>query len=332
MTERPILFNGDMVRALLDGSKTMTRRVVKPQPTPYERDGVPERFYTGWEWPYAKGQSMVDVREAACLGPYGRPGDRLIPAMEIPSLGRNYCADTHGRIWSRARDGQTWRILKGSPTSKGYLSVTPAVDGRYKTRLVHRLVAEAYYGYEALGLKQVRHLDSDQLNNEPDNLDWGTQQDNWSDRLVNGVSLGEDHHAAKLTADDAAKIRQSDLAQRTLAAVHDVAQSTIWGIRNHKTWVKNPVATPPNCPRWASRITLEVTEVRAERVQDTSAEDIAAEGVTPVAHGTDPGDAEDALQWAFELLWNSINQKRGFGWDTNPWVWCVTFKRLEASR
>ena len=63
--ERPILFSGPMVRALLDGSKTQTRRAMKPQPTHFNPAGVPRRVIpTG-------GPSYV-IR---C--PYGQPGDRL---------------------------------------------------------------------------------------------------------------------------------------------------------------------------------------------------------------------------------------------------------------
>ena len=72
-------------------------------------------------------------------------------------------------------------------------------------------------------------------------------------------------------------------------------------------------------PRWASRITLEVTGVRVERVCDITSNDARCEGVD-----AEPGD----VLRAFERLWNGINADRGFGWAVNPWVWCVSFKRL----
>lgn len=82
-------------------------------------------------------------------------------------------------------------------------------------------------------------------------------------------------------------------------------------------------------PRWASRITLEVTGVRVERLQDISEADAMAEGVDEWARGAcgDP-DALDALG-KFELLWCSINGRAS--WDANPWVWRIEFKQAEDS-
>ena len=79
-------------------------------------------------------------------------------------------------------------------------------------------------------------------------------------------------------------------------------------------------------PRWASRITLEITDVGVERLQDISAEDAIAESVDV---GCVTSDFTDKLLPAFQRLWDSINAKRGFGWDKNPWVWVITFKRVQ---
>ena len=98
-------------------------------------------------------------------------------------------------------------------------------------------------------------------------------------------------------------------------------------------------------PRWASRIDLEVTGVRVERVQDISEDDAKAEGVPgPVPFYPDEGfplsdgypvrddDGESALYptaaAAFAELWEEINGSRGFGWESNPWVWVVEFRRV----
>lgn len=88
--------------------------------------------------------------------------------------------------------------------------------------------------------------------------------------------------------------------------------------------------------RWASRITLEVTGVRIERVQDITEEDIRAEGLQPdeTRHGQyrypdwSGGWLRSPIV-SFSLLWNSLNEKRGFAWELNPWVWVVSFRRLK---
>ena len=117
-------------------------------------------------------------------------------------------------------------------------------------------------------------------------------------------------------------------------------------------------------PHWASRLTLEVTEVRVQRVQDISEEDAQAEGVEPVMHTemwlcvTDDGRSfemfvepdgatrkDDRIEFvkhrpasvlmsardAYRRLWGDINGWEGpKSWDANPFVWCVSFKRLDT--
>ena len=77
-------------------------------------------------------------------------------------------------------------------------------------------------------------------------------------------------------------------------------------------------------PRWASRITLEITGVRVERLQEISGKDIRAEGLD--VQFTIPG-AFDALK-RFSVLWDALNAKRGYGWETNPWVFVTEFRNL----
>lgn len=78
-------------------------------------------------------------------------------------------------------------------------------------------------------------------------------------------------------------------------------------------------------PRWASRITLQVTGVRVERVQDISEADAVAEGMEVVPIGT----ATWTNRQSFSILWDKINAKRGHSWESNPWVWVIEFKQVQ---
>jgi len=203
MKERPTLFSGSMVRAILEGRKTQTRRVINPQPEGH-RDGA-WRMETGAPYPIAAFCFWHDIveekpdEEVAC--PYGAECDRL---------------------WVR----ETWRAIP---------------LGGIK--------------YRADGTETGAH---------------------WKPSIF--------------------------------------------------------------MPRWASRITLEITDVRVQRVQDISTDDVIAEGVDvfsslPVLLPRKlSGEKLDHLAHEiavslYKKLWDSINAKRGYGWDANPWVWAITFKR-----
>lgn len=79
-------------------------------------------------------------------------------------------------------------------------------------------------------------------------------------------------------------------------------------------------------PRWASRLTLQVMDVRIERVQEISEDDAKAEGVNPMSWTNRPENGLDytVMFWA---LWDRLNAERGYSWDSNPWVWVVKFEQ-----
>ncbi len=79
-------------------------------------------------------------------------------------------------------------------------------------------------------------------------------------------------------------------------------------------------------PRSASRITLEITGVKAERIQDISEKDCYAEGIEQ-PHKRYDGVSE-ATRLLFQYLWDSSNGGLRYGWHMNPWDWAVTFRRL----
>ena len=83
-------------------------------------------------------------------------------------------------------------------------------------------------------------------------------------------------------------------------------------------------------PRWASRITLEITDVRVERVRDISEGDAQREGwdMSNLPWGHCYDGTHHARDW-FQELWDSIYGKQGLWWDMNPWVWVLDFKVVQ---
>jgi hypothetical protein len=212
MTERPILFSAPLVRALLAGTKTQTRRLVKPQPEAMEpklEALLPEAWASGF----------VDVK---C--PFGVVGDRL---------------------WVRER---WWHHKSAELEQAGFAGGT------------------------------ITHLDSGPT----------------------GFHENAEFDPAKYP----------------------------------KVWRCRPSI---HMPRWASRLTLEITDVRVERLQSISEEDARAEGVepfdcigaeqriddTPRCQGTHPHTV------AFASLWDSLASDDSL-WRSNPWAWALSFKRVEA--
>lgn len=202
MAERPILFSGAMVRAILAGTKTQTRRVVKPRKDPdYGRELSP--------------CEIAGDEHIARLCPYGAPGDRL---WVRETFAGSIAYERHGyplKEWGN----KIWYVADGEPRSGQWTRPRPSI-----------------------------HM-----------------------------------------------------------------------------------------PRCLSRITLEVTEVRVERLQDISDQDAVAEG-TPcyVCGGPMDGRSEDdchcfhrrATASDYRGLWESINGPGS--WEANPWVWCVSFRRINA--
>ncbi len=82
-------------------------------------------------------------------------------------------------------------------------------------------------------------------------------------------------------------------------------------------------------PRWASRITLEITDVRVERVQAISHVDAIAEGAIDAELGAGDLISGSYAVTNYAVLWDGINAKRGYSWSSNPWVWVLTFTRVQ---
>lgn len=242
MAERPILFSAEMVRAILDGRKTQTRRVIKPQPTGHHWEMLPGYQIKHTEAVMANGKVAVkfrhtipqnpspDFNNAWIPCPYGAPGD-LLWVRETCWAESTFYGDG-----VRYAADHAWRIIKNTQqASEAWCKL-------------------AQYGGD--------------------------------DALDNQTNIG-----------------------RRAPSIH--------------------------MPRWASRITLRITDVRVERLQDISEDDAQAEGVTPA---TEPPTAAALIRavgrgaWfmphssAFANLWNHINGPDA--WEANPWVWALSFERV----
>lgn len=252
MKERPILFNADMVRAILDGRKTQTRRIMKVQPES-SQFGI-RRVIASTE------HSDIGKYHWSCSNALGSHVRSKLFAFPLGQVG--------DRLWVR----ETW----GDMNLEGIPAVAFRADGGVYSPMDDEsfLDEDGYFNYY-----DPRVAKYDFTTCYPD--------------LINGVD-------------------------------------GLWRPSVHM-------------PRWASRITLEITGVRVERLQDISEEDAKAEGVTRIEnnYGNGPAycdyllpDLNDTAEWcsnakrSFQSLWRSIYGPEN--WHLNPYVWCVDFKRLEA--
>lgn len=164
-----------------------------------------------------------------------------------------YAVGSDGSIWSckklkgRGRGiGVTsvvgpWKKLlphKG----KVYLFVSLTKHGKVFSRLVHRLVATAFYGPCPVGM-ECCHNNGNPLDCRSENLRWDTRQSNADDRVIHGTLVeGVRHHNAKLTDDDVRKIRSEYVkgskthGTYALAERFGVNQQVIWVVVTGKSW------------------------------------------------------------------------------------------------
>ena len=102
--------------------------------------------------------------------------------------------------------------------------------------------------------------------------------------------------------------------------------SSLYG-RAQVAWLwKHDYLSARFMPRWASRINLEITEIRVERLQEISGKDCLREGITKTTEGKLLLGSH--LVYSFREVWDKLNAKRGYPWESNPWVWVISFKKL----
>lgn len=144
----------------------------------------------------------------------------------------------------------------------------------------------------------------------------------------------EDLHRIEY-ADSSTELTQEDHGDSIVRLLERADWRPVAGDDDHVTkWYPSI-----HMPRCASRILLEITDVRVQRAQDISIDDAIAEGIERDTDGNwlDYQNAgmggyfdhpAQGARLSFRSLWNSINAARGYAWDTNPWLWVLTFRRV----
>lgn len=139
--------------------------------------------------------------------------------------------------------------------------------------------------------------------------------------------------------------REAYVAYLADGMVNDPTDEVEIGYVQSGDWGRNRIGM--HMPRWASRITLVVTEVVVERLDEITEEGAVAEGLSRVTKDGKlfkwgipdrdglPGKDDHGWPWdewncdprlAYRTLWDSLNAKRGLGWGANPWVVVIRFK------
>lgn len=278
MTERPILFTGEMVRAIFDRGKTQTRRLAEPR-----LQLVPRRKVTADALPW---QSRMEAERIAIAPPH-----------------------------------------------------------RYRATIGRAGAVCAVYGAD---------LEDDRLGVKPGEFDFLCPyasgrtylDDGWRIDVEPDQRLWVRETAALYSYPQARTIPFSEYG----GGRNDYMVQYRAGYPDARIQVAPPERWTPgiHVPRWASRLTLGVTQVRLQRLQDITEADAAAEGVLPFHEaykhvGTDQRIAchrtgtvpdrhypdflarEAPYRASYAVLWDTINGDRVL-WVDNPWVWAVTFK------
>ena len=257
MTDRPIIFSGEMVRAILEGRKTQTRRpVIRYGNSSVKRVlGPTKDGFFDFIFPEERGSSKDGIGHLVKC-PFGQVGDRL---------------------WVRETFCLEHQVERDD--------LPPFDDGRP--------IRWEYEGAEC----------------DPEGADTWLQP----------------HYRA---TDPPPELAYED---------SDGEPTVRWKPSIHM-------------PRWASRITLEITEIRVERLQEITEEGARAEGARKFTnlppdpslypYGNEPRwsmeepksvrECLGSARYAFANLWERLYAKKGLGWYANPWVWVITFRRVEG--
>lgn len=159
----------------------------------------------------------------------------------IPILDGFYEASTDGEVRRRqASSGAKVGLIKKTRTlPKGYLVVSLSVRNKPETRLVHRLVADAFHGGCVPGL-QVNHIDGDRKNNRPENLEYVTQSENNLHAVKRiGAYRGNRRKDSTVTAEIVKAIyekHKEGMGYTRLSRLFNITWATARNVASGKTW------------------------------------------------------------------------------------------------
>lgn len=359
--ERPILFSPAMVRAILSNNKMQTRRVIKPQPEfifklnekgVFDEDraekntDIPERRLSGWRrWENLLKDEIFRLREKGLRGlvcltrvpriegvfdgfyvPQQYQGDEVGSPLNLHGFSRTakvfIDASTPSRRGqdqqhsSQPSVGNAVRELDGSESARERMRRRETSDGE----AVERRVSAPKMGLEKGSMLSTprricfKTQSGWSFSHPPFEIGWNlwikeTWRPHYDEELYDSINYFADNAVLK------PKIYDEQTGYRFSADCEEAANDIIDGLG--KRWKPSLFM-----PRWASRITLEIIEVRAEKLQDITYADCLMEGIEDLEENAGKTIAE------FAALWDRINEARGFAWDKDPWVWVVKFRKI----
>ncbi|MDC9624056.1 hypothetical protein PSI22_21105, partial [Xenorhabdus sp. XENO-7] len=124
-------------------------------------------------------------------------------------------------------------------------------------------------------------------------------------------------------------IKGEQQAARIYRASCSLDNYGLWSIPDRDMQYEGTWRPSIHMPRWASRITLEITDIRVERLQDISEEDAKAEGCW-YGKGDNTVDPAVIPENHFPTLWAAIYSEES--WNANPWVWVIEFRRFNNDK
>lgn len=357
------MFSGSMVRAILEGRKTQTRRIYKGREPNFlfmiHNEGI-EYVYQTCEWSAFKRNSGIPESRL-----HGRDGWQHIFSDPIQGLWEKGIRGLVSLSWTHIEQG----VLNGF--------FVPSEQEGYKVGSQAHLHSVSLHGTEniaasqAFGWKQKEQPPRESLLGNTGRKLVGPK-DSRTRNEWRGSSYGKVLKYRKRAHSMGGKEKslQSEIGCKVSWGITSInlrhcpfgnIKTQLWvrescwidGATNHVHYCATDTQNAPKktpsifMPRWASRITLEVVGVRVERLQDITNEDAKAEGLKsitkdnitikwgiPDADGY-PGTDDIGWPWsdwnvnpiaAYKRLWESINGPGS--WDSNPWVWVIEFKKI----